>query len=442
MVAADPFGVAASQSFDLIVTGDAQAPHVSVDLSQSPANLGSQVIVFVSATDNVRVVDLVLTVNGTPLPVDSNGRATFHAVQVGTFDVTARAADVAGNVGTATTTLLVIDLNDVDAPNVAITSPINDAVLMNMVDVIGTANDDSLLFYTLEVALLGNTTFTEIARGTTAVVNGVLGRFDPTLLSNDTYALRLTATDTGGNTATMEQIVHVAGDLKLGNFNLAFTDLTVPVFGVPITVARTYDTLTATRSGDFGFGWRLEFRNMNLRTSVTPSHLEEYGIFSPFQAGSRVYVSLPGGNRQAFTFQPELASGFRGGFLGIFEPHFVPDPGVKSSLTVTPADLRISADGSVFDYGTGIPYHPASGLFGGSYLLTTKDGIAFDIDGQTGQLNALSDPNDNTLTFSDAGIVGPDGNSIIFDAIRKVASAVLSIQPASAFVTSTTPAAT
>ena len=59
---------------------------------------------------------------------------------------------------------------------------------MNMVDVIGTANDDSLLFYTLEVALLGNTTFTEIARGTTAVVNGVLGRFDPTLLLNDTYA--------------------------------------------------------------------------------------------------------------------------------------------------------------------------------------------------------------------------------------------------------------
>ena len=226
--------------------------------------------------------------------------------------------------------------------------------------------------------------------------------------------MRLTATDTGGNMATMEQIVHVAGDLKLGNFNLAFTDLTVPVFGVPITVARTYDTLTATRSGDFGFGWRLEFRNMNLRTSVTPSHLEEYGIFNPFQAGSRVYVSLPGGNRQAFTFQPELASGFRGGFLGIFEPHFVPDPGVKSSLTVTPADLRISADGSVFDYGTGIPYHPASSLFGGSYLLTTKEGIAFDIDGQTGQLNA-SDPNDNTLTFSDAGIVGPDGNSIIFE---------------------------
>ena len=139
------------------------------------------------------------------------------------------------------------------------------------VDVIGTADDDNLSFYTLEVAVLGSTSFTEIARGTTAVVNGVLGTLDPTMLQNDIYVLRLTAVDAGGNSASIEQIIHVEGDLKLGNFTLSFTDLTVPVFGVPITVARTYDTLTAGQSGDFGFGWRLEFRNMNLRTSVAPT---------------------------------------------------------------------------------------------------------------------------------------------------------------------------
>ena len=227
--------------------------------------------------------------------------------------------------------------------------------------------------------------------------------------------LRLEATDAGGNIAAVEQEIEVGGDLKLGNFTLGFTDLTVPVFGVPITVARTYDTLTAAQSADFGFGWRLEFRNMNLRTSVTPTRFEEYGIFNPLKVGSRVYVTSPGGNRQAFTFQPKVASGFRGGFLGIFEPRFVPEPGVKSSLTVTPADLRIGADGNVFDYGTGLPYNPASGLFGGSYLLTTKEGIAFDIDGQTGQLTALSDTNDNVLRFSDSGIAGPEGVSVTFE---------------------------
>jgi hypothetical protein len=32
----------------------------------------------------------------------------------------------------------------------------------------------------------------------------------------------------------------VAGDLKLGNFRLSFTDLSIPVTGIPITLTRTY----------------------------------------------------------------------------------------------------------------------------------------------------------------------------------------------------------
>ena len=128
-----------------------------------------------------------------------------------------------------------------------------------------------------------------------------------------------------------------------------------------------------------------------------------------------MYVNVPGGNREAFTFQPKLASGLRGGFVGIFEPEFVPDPGVTSSLTVTAADLRIGDDGRVFDYATGIPYNPASGLFGGSYLLTTKDGIAFDIDGQTGQLRKLSDPNNNTLDLQRRRHFRPDGITVAFE---------------------------
>jgi RHS repeat-associated protein len=415
VVVTDPFGASASQSFDLRINADTESPQVTVEVSESPATLGSRVIVFVSATDNVGVADLVLTVNGTPLPVDANGMAILNADRVGSVDVHVQATDAANNVGTATTTLVVIDPSDANAPDVSIISPSDGAVIARPVEVIGTASDDNLLLYTLEIAPLGSDTFTEFARGTSAVVNGVLGTLDPTMLQNDVYVLRLTATDAGGNVASVDQIVHVEGDLKLGNFTLSYTDLAVPVLGVPIAVSRTYDTLTARQTTDFGFGWRLEFRNMNLRTSVAPSRLEDYGIFNPFQVGSRVYLTLPGGNRQGFTFQPQVASGFRGGFLGIFEPRFVPDPGVKSSLTVTPADLRIRADGRVFDYGTGVPYNPTSRAFGGSYLLTTKEGIAFDIDGRTGQLTALSDSKNNVLSFSDGGIAGPEGISVTLE---------------------------
>jgi RHS repeat-associated protein len=414
VVVTDSFGASATQSFDLTVSADTQPPNAIVDFN-SPVAVGTEVLIFVSATDNVGVANLSLTVGGTPLTIDANGQALFQATSVGSFTVLARAVDAAGNAKTTTDTLLVIDPTDADAPVAIITSPSDEAVITSPTPVIGTVSDANLVQYTLSLALLGSSDFVEFARGATSVINGVLGTLDPTLLNNDTYVLRLEALDAGGHVATLEHIVHIKGQLKLGNFNLSFTDLTVPVFGIPITVARTYDTLTASQSRDFGFGWRLEFRNMNLRTSVRPTGLEEYGIFNPFKTGSRVYLTLPGGERQGFTFRPQVAAGFRGSFVGIFEPRFVPDAGVKSSLTVTPADLRFSADGRVFDFSTGIPYNPANSAFGGSYLLTTKEGIAYDVDGRTGQLTSLSDPTDNVLTFTDAGITGPEGKSIAFE---------------------------
>src|SRR5262249_28718961 len=82
VVVTDLFGASATQSFDLTVSGDTQAPNVFLNVSTSPAELGSRVTIFVSATDNVGVTDLVLTVNGTPLAVDAAGRADFEADRV------------------------------------------------------------------------------------------------------------------------------------------------------------------------------------------------------------------------------------------------------------------------------------------------------------------------------------------------------------------------
>ena len=118
----------------------------------------------------------------------------------------------------------------------------------------------------------------------------------------------LAATDETGWIASTERMINVAGSLKLGNFALSFNDLTVPVSGIPITVTRTYDSLTADRVGEFGYGWRLEFRDVQLRTSLLAptSEMTEIGLYRPFYEGARVYVTLPGGQRQGFTFKPEL----------------------------------------------------------------------------------------------------------------------------------------
>jgi large repetitive protein len=88
---------------------------------------------------------------------------------------------------------------------------------------------------------------------------------------NGTYLLQLRAEDTNGATATTQTQVDVYGELKLGNFQLSFTDLSIPVTGILITVTRTYDSLKSNQQDEMGYGWRLEFRDTDLKTSLSPT---------------------------------------------------------------------------------------------------------------------------------------------------------------------------
>src|SRR5262249_3252092 len=252
------------------------------------------------------------------------------------------------------------------------------------------------------------------ARSTSSVNGAVLGHLDPTMLASGTYILRLTAENSGGNVSTFDRTVSVAGDLKLGNFRLSFGDLSIPVTGIPITITRTYDTLQSDRSQDFGFGWRLEFADTDLRTSVGKTGFEEDGLFNPFRDRTRVYVTVPGGQREGFTFQPALAPGLAGSFLGILEPQVVAAAGVADSLSVDQFDLRRFDDGSYSDFFGDLPYNPADPAFGGHYTLTTKEGVTYDLDGLTGRLNTVADANHNALHFSDSGIVSDSGQEVAF----------------------------
>ena len=353
-----------------------------------------------------------LRVDGQPVVLNANGQATITRAAAGTVQVIATATDLSGNTAQQTEDLLVVDPSVVGDPNVDITSPTLDDLVTARIDVIGTADDPDLDYYTLEVAPLGGS-FVEVARGTTSVVDGVLGQFDPSVLENDQYRLRLTAVDTGGNDAVFETIINVTGSLKIGNFSLSFTDLSIPVAGIPITVTRTYDSFTSTRQDDFGFGWRMEIADTDLRTSVPKTGLEDVFIYNPFFYGTRVYVSRPGEPREGFTFQPRLAPGVAGRYLGIWRPEFVPDEGVDSTLTVDSVDLFPTDSGEFI--AAGLAYNPANPVIDGSFTLTTKDGIRYEIDGNTGDTRTISDLNGNTLTFSDSGIVHSSGTAIQFE---------------------------
>ena len=422
----DNFGESDSQSFTLEVVPDENPPFINLVATSTVAELDETIGITVEAQDESELVSLTLSIDGSVIVPDSliqeNARTLrLNKLQsfsgVGTKTLLATATDGSGNINTFTTTIQVVDPNDVAAPVVEIASPTDDAIITAPTDVIGTVQDDSLLFYTLAVAPVAGGEFREIFRGEETVTDGVLGQFDPSLLLNDSYILRLRAVDAGGKTSTIDRIINVAGELKLGNFTLSFTDLTVPVSGIPIVVTRTYDTLNANTENDLGFGWRLDIRDTDLRTSVPRNDLEGVGIFNAFSFNTRVYVTLPGGEREGFTFKPKLAPGLKGGFLGIYEPYFEPDPDVTSELTVSNFDLRIMDDGTVRPWiGGSLPYNPANSAFGtGNYTLTTKEGITYTIDGTTGSLDTVTDLNGNALNFTDEGIFSSSGQRITFE---------------------------
>lgn len=405
-----------TQSFPLQVVPDTQSPNVLLTLTEDPIKLGDTVTIQLSATDDTGVVSRSLAVNGTPVLLNSLNQGTFVASTVGPLSFTATAIDEAGNIGHATLASSAYDPSVTGAPILAVISPTTNAVITGPINVTGTVDDPDLAFYQLEIGRVDTDVFKEIAHGTTAVLNGVLGQIDPSLLSNDTYILRLTAKDTGLNTSVEEVTLNVAGDLKLGNFTLSFTDLSVPVSGIPIVLGRTYDSLNAQQSNDFGYGWRLEFRDTDLRTSVEQPSAEEreYLIYKPFFDGARVYVTVPGGKREGFTFRPQPGPFFS--ILKMWKPHFEPDPGVTSQLTVPDFPLMRTADGDFVGYTGGGNYNPANPVFGaGNYTLTTKEGIVYEINGDTGKMESVADRNGNKLAFTDAAITSSSGQKIAFE---------------------------
>lgn len=408
------------QAFELAIISDTTAPFVRLAHAGDRLPVGAILDINAVATDNIGVASLLLTIGGVPVPLDARGHAEVLLDHEGTFEILAKATDHAGNVGQDSFVLTVFPRVDPEAPVVTITSPSDGAVLTKPTDIIGTVQDSNLIRYTVDVCRTEDGSCTRIFTGTLPVNNGKLAKLDTSALANDTYTIRVTGEDAGGNLSTAEVSVSVAGELKVGNFRLSFTDLSIPVNGIPITVARTYDTLTAHQQRDLGYGWRLEFRDADLRTSVPRTSLEEQeaGIFNPFKEGARVYVTLPGGKREGFTFRPQRLPGWAGSFWGFSFPSFVPDPGVTSQLSVQGATLQELAGGSFHAVVSGgsLPYNPEDALnFGGTYSLSTKEGVGYSIDANAGDVQLISDPSGNTLTFTDTAIVSSAGPRVTIE---------------------------
>lgn len=414
VAARDEFGGSDTQAFTITVTADTEPPALQLNLIQGlinpdsgewAADLGGRFVVQLAAVDNVGVASRNLFLDGTPVPLDARGVASIPVERGGLLSLRGVATDFAGNSNSTTRTVLFRDPNAESTSAIIIHSPTNNAVIRKPVPI--TASITSLVDIASiswgyapaseidpsgvsithpAFTVLGTT---NVPAGTRSIPNITLGKFDPTPLQNDSYVLAVAATDINGNSWTEPVTVSLEGDLKFGEFRVQFTDLAIPVAGLPIQVTRVYDSRLAGVRGDFGFGWSLGVQDAKIRAS-----LDRDGYLRP---NARVYLNGPDGKRLGFTFTPDPYGAL---FLGVFwSPRFTADPGVFDRLEV-PGEQIAYPEGGGFAAAIAAlsdPYNPVS------YFLTTKDGTRYEYEENRGLRN-VTDLNGNRLVYSDSGI--------------------------------------
>jgi RHS repeat-associated protein len=304
-------------------------------------------------------------------------------------------------------------------PTAKINTPAEGSTITDRTLFVGTVSDGSA--WRLEYSLNEDGTppvWTTVSTGNMPVTNGTLGTFDPTVLLNGIYTVRLVATDAAGQTATTSVRAVVDSEQKVGNFQLSYTDLKVPMPGMSIEVGRAYDSRDKRR-GDFGVGWTLNLRNVRLQESGDVGEgwqgIVNGGFFPSYcvqpTRSHLVTVSTPDGELHRFeavlntpcsTLYPlrETTIGFR------------PLTGTYSTLApVGDATVFVLANfpgaADLLDYGTLEPKDFDD------YRLTLPNGDVMLIN-QQGGLRQMTDPNGNSLTVNSNGVTHSSGKSIAF----------------------------
>lgn len=245
-----------------------------------------------------------------------------------------------------------------------------------------------------------------------------LGTFDPTRLPNDTYAITISATASGGGTQSSTTTVAVFGNLKLGRYTTTYQDLNVPVNGFQMQVRRTYDSIDK-RVGDFGVGWHVDVSNFRVSTNrqLGAGGWNEYtttcGILCSWAYRTTtphfVTVTYPDGHQEVFDFTPTGPQNTFIDFLAATTA-FTARPGTNTTSKLEDArgavTLSNQLDGNLYDTNNQ-PYAPTR------FKLTTKDKRVFVLDTTSG-LVSQTDPNGNSLIVDASGVHASNGESITY----------------------------
>ena len=408
--AVDPFTIRAGTEL--------QQPHVQIELTPSfPVVPGQKVLANVLAQGFAQITGTTITVDGQPVTFDNLGRAVITAGGPGRMVIHATATDADGLTSTTETILKIKNPDDTTAPIIAFDGSVNGGVIAATSGIRATILDTDLDQWTLEIAHANSDAFTVLATGTTPILStqsSALSTLDPSGFSNGFYRLKLTAEDVAGRRAVTEAIVEVRSAVKTQQFTRTETDLTVTLDGHLFNLIRQYDSLSASTvngQSSFGNGWRLANRDVNLETNLEPRTSNP----EPFRVGTRVYLTLPTGERVGYTFAP-TAQANQG--VSYYTPAFVPDASAIS-YTLQALETKLTKAGDrFFDFQTGEAYNPTnpSLVTGHSSLvltLTGPDGTQYKLTSQ-GQVGEEIRPDGKKFILSDSGITALNGESVQF----------------------------
>jgi RHS repeat-associated protein len=317
--------------------------------------------------------------------------ATFS--QIGTYVIALNASDASSNSGSSGPFTVTVVPAQQD-PQGWIGSPANGSAVSGVVPIMlapgVTLASGNLVYYPAN-----NPNNPVPLKATFPTAGQQLSTLDTTTLQNGSYWIQLQATDTEGQQQYSLVSVTVSGNYKPGRVTATVTDLVVPATGLAINIQRTYDSLNAATSSDFGYGWSL---GINVNLVVDP-------------AGNVTFTL--GGQRKTFYFTPQMpgCSPLLGCFFPYYFPAYTPESGLHGTLTDSglgcPALDILIPDGNVWFCQTGGQYNPPG------YIYTDPNGTSYTISA-AGNLQSIQDLSGNGLTITPAGITSTTGLKVSF----------------------------
>ncbi|MEM9419250.1 MAG: RHS repeat-associated core domain-containing protein [Planctomycetota bacterium] len=465
-------------TIDVQASGADAAPTVSVEASSDQIQSGQTVAFFISPADDNGLTEVYIeidgpSVSGGPLRIDAGAgyvaRYTALPADAGNdLTVRAYAVDNSGQSVVSDPLTVTVAAANTAPPEIRIANLNPGQLVEAPLDVQGAIFDtDSNLVYRA-ITLKGSNG--EVIRqseqgqfGGVTLIAGLgdgatdvsLETLNPLTLASGEYTLELLAQDTAGSivSASTPFTIQSSNQVKLGNFALSFTDLSVAVSGIPITVTRSYDTLDADTDGDFGYGWQLDVLTGRATVSnlapddfITDDDFLGATFETPWQFGTNLNFELPGGQNLSFTAVPQtyntgggaggqFAAGIIANSADVFAIGFLPEDQDSTGITLEllgGQSIRMDdaiADRAGLERGQAfmsvpvttnaagalttldrLPFNPAT--VGWDYRLTMRDGTQYVYESVSGDLLSVTDSSGNTLTPGRDAIVSTSADGI------------------------------